>query len=191
MNKMMKREKSLFSRDVMEWQDIIKRIDCKIKCIVRKVEKNGLYFDRDDLYQEILLHLWLDFKEGKLDDKTDSYILQGCYFYIKNYIRKNRERFNIISIEEIRAQHNNWDIPENQMVDDETIIDLIEKSGIFNDRERYIIYLLLEGFTIREIGNKLGVSHVMVIKIKHRLETKLKSYFKDTGVTIAKEFLLV
>jgi DNA-binding NarL/FixJ family response regulator len=45
-------------------------------------------------------------------------------------------------------------------------------------REREILRLLVHGFTVREIGFQLGVSHVMVVKIKNRINDKLEQ-FKD------------
>lgn len=178
--------------DFKNLENIIRRISPKIRGIVRKIEKNEPLFDRDDLYQEILLHLWVDFKDGKLDSKTDSYILQGCYFYIKNYVRVNRMKINTVSIEEMKGK-DEWSISEKreEIVNFEFLIEQIESSDIFNEREKKVLHMLLEGLTVREIGNELGVSHVMVLKIKRKIEMKIKKYFQDIKVTSMNGFLLV
>jgi DNA-binding CsgD family transcriptional regulator len=43
----------------------------------------------------------------------------------------------------------------------------------FSKREKDVFGLLLEGYTVREAGEKLGISHVMVVKLKNRLINKV------------------
>ena len=171
------------------YDDVINRLSSEIKCIVNKVYENNSVFDRDDLYQEVLLHLWFDFTEGRLTDKTDSYILQGCYFHLKNYIRKNRRKINFISIECIKGRDDKLsDIQISEEyskdIDYEFFIEHMQSNNKLNSRELKILYLLLDGLSVREIGEKLGISHVMVIKIKHRVETKIRAYFRDKGLPL-------
>ncbi|MCX5704439.1 MAG: hypothetical protein NT066_08150 [Candidatus Omnitrophica bacterium] len=88
----------------MSFEILLKRISPTLKRIAYRLNGHFSFFNDEDLYQEALIHLWLDFKEGKLSDKTDSYILQGCYFYLKNYIRKNYDKANLISLEKQNNQ---------------------------------------------------------------------------------------
>ena len=83
----------------MSFEELSKKLSPTVKRIAYKL--NGRYrsFSHDDLYQEAFLHLWNNFNSGKLSDKTDSYILQGCYFHLKNYIRKVNENPNVISLD--------------------------------------------------------------------------------------------
>jgi len=39
----------------------------------------------------------------------------------------------------------------------------------FSKREKDVFGLLLEGYTVREAGGKLGISHVMVVKLKNKI----------------------
>src|SRR6056297_712198 len=71
-----------------ELNEIINRLRYQLKAIIRKLNIKYQYIDSDDLYQETLLYLWQQNRNGKLKDKNDSYILQGCYYYLKNYLRK-------------------------------------------------------------------------------------------------------
>ncbi|PIQ87745.1 MAG: hypothetical protein COV73_02500, partial [Candidatus Omnitrophica bacterium CG11_big_fil_rev_8_21_14_0_20_43_6] len=83
----------------MSFQELHRKLSPTIKRIAWRLNGHYRSFNHDDLYQEATIHLWSNFLKGKLSDKTDSYILQGCYFHLKNYIRKVNERSNIVSID--------------------------------------------------------------------------------------------
>ena len=85
----------------MAFEELVKRLSPTLKRITYRLNGHFTFFNDEDLFQEALVRLWQDFNAGKLDDKTDSYILQGCYFHLKNYIRKCKTRTKLISIEAI------------------------------------------------------------------------------------------
>jgi len=168
----------------MVFEELVKRLSPKLKRITYKLNGHFSFFNDEDLYQEALIHLWQDFFAGKLNDKTDSYILQGCYFHLKNYIRKARDKANLVSLnamideegsnlEEILCLEN----PESCLVDLENkiLIGQIQNNGL-TQREKEIFCLSLEGLTIREIGKRLGISHVRVVKLQKRIQGKCKKY---------------
>lgn len=137
------------------------------------------FFDDDDLCQEALFHLWKLFQDGKLDDKTDSYILQGCYFHLKNYIRKSMDKVNFSSLEspvdedgtmleEIIAS--SGPLPTDQ-VEDKVLSEEVQKS-LLDRRELNIVDMSMEGLTVRQIGERLGISHVAVIKSRKKIRVK-------------------
>ena len=72
-----------------ELDEIINQLRFQLKAIIRKLNIRYQYIDSEDLYQEALLYLWQQNVNGQLKGKNDSYILQGCYYNLKNYIRKN------------------------------------------------------------------------------------------------------
>ena len=57
---------------------------------------------------------------------------------------------------------------------EERSVDLLvqDVENVLNKREKKVLFLSLEGLTKREIGKRLGVSHVMVMKIEKGLRTK-------------------
>jgi DNA-directed RNA polymerase specialized sigma subunit len=64
---------------------------------------------------------------------------------------------------------------ERIIVDDATL------NGL-TDREKEVLTLSMEGSTVREIGEKLGISHVMVVKLRGKLKekyAKLKGELKN------------
>jgi RNA polymerase sigma factor (sigma-70 family) len=170
----------------MHFKELIKRISPVLKKITYKLNGHFFFFNDDDLYQEALMQLWLDFKEGKLSDKTDSYILQGCYFHLKNYIRKNYDRVNLMSLENMtNAEGEVFDLDNILSLDNpgscfelincKMLIEKINNNGL-TKREKEVFRLVLEGLTTREVGSKLGISHVRVVRLISKIRDKCKKY---------------
>ena len=82
-----------------DFESLMTRLSPTIRRISHRLNGHFTFFDDDDLCQEALTHLWVKFNGGVLDDKTDSYILQGCYFHLKNYIRTSMDKVRLQSIE--------------------------------------------------------------------------------------------
>ena len=60
----------------------------------------------------------------------------------------------------------------DKRVDKKMLIDYIMNNG-FSKREKEVFSLILQGYTVREAGRELGISHVMVVKLKNRLLGKV------------------
>ena len=170
----------------MSFEDLLKRISPTLKRITYRLNGHFSFFNDEDLYQEALMHLWQDFRKGKLDDKTDSYILQGCHFHLKNYIRKNYDKANLISLENMTNEESEtFDLEdilslENQescfeLINCKMLIEKINNNGL-TKREKEVFCLTLEGLTTREIGNRLGISHVRVVKLRSKIKDKSRKY---------------
>ncbi|MEW6089022.1 MAG: sigma-70 family RNA polymerase sigma factor [bacterium] len=171
----------------MNFENIVERISPTLKNITYKLNGHYTFFNDDDLFQESLMHLWLEYQEGKLDNKTDSYILQGCYFYLKNYIRKVNADTKFVSLEALiddgnKATREILSLKDKHSEDDfdnlsnKILIENMMRS--FSKRERDILTLIARGFTTREIGEKLNVSHVAVIKVTNKIKEKCGKYVK-------------
>lgn len=165
----------------MQFEILIKRISPKLKGIAYKLNGRFTFMNHDDLYQEALLGLWLDFQKGKLSDKNDSYILQGCYFRLKNYIRTVNDKANLVSLDAlIETEKQGWE--EKLPVDNpQKYFDCLENKLLVEriknqipERQKQVLELCLEGLTIREIGQRMGVSHVAVVKLKNRIKEILE-----------------
>lgn len=170
----------------MQFESLVNRITPTLRRIVYKLNWQANFFNEDDLYQEAILQLWLDYQQGKLADKTDSYILQGCYFHLKNYLRKNCDKANLTSLENsINLEGGVIGLcnilpreePDSlfESVNCKLIIERINNNGL-TKREKEVFCLALEGLTVREIALKLGISHVRVVKLKARLKDKCRKY---------------
>lgn len=176
----------------MNFEDLTKRISPKLNAIAHKLNGRYTFFNEDDLYQEALLNLWQKYNKGELSDKTDSYIIQGCFFFLKNYIRKIYKKIDIntIRLEDFIEDQDNTDnnsFENSFLLEDKTDEEDFVNTKLLTDylfqqlseRERKILQFCLEGLTKREIGNKLGISHVMVMKIEKRIREKCKEFKKE------------
>lgn len=166
----------------MPFEILLKRISPTLKRITYKLNGHFSFFNDEDLYQEALVRLWQDFQAGKLSDKTDSYILQGCYFHLKNYIRKIQDKARLVSLDTLIDEEGrdleeilSKESPEfcSNNLEIRIIFEHIQNNG-FTKREKEIFNLCLDGFTTREIGKKLGISHVRVVKVRKHLRKKLE-----------------
>lgn len=164
------------------FEEMIGKLSPTLRRITYKLNGHFTFFDENDLFQEALEHLWVAFENGSLSDKTDSYVLQGCYFHLKNYIRKTMDRANLTSInlpidedgstiEDTLICHDN---NTEDTVDSVFLSEAISKIGL-SEREEKILSFCLSGMTVREIGKEMGISHVMVVKIKGRIKIKCES----------------
>jgi len=172
----------------MCFKNTVKRLSPKLKAIAYKLKGRFCFFNEEDLYQEALVYLWRNFKSGTLEDKTDSYILQGCYFHLKNYIRKSIKRASFLSfdcrigeeavnLEEVIAD--SFDKSEYlDYLGDKLLAETIQNNGL-NPREKQIISFYAQGLTTREIGGRLGISHVMVLKLTVRIRGKCQRYLDN------------
>ncbi|MCX5693563.1 MAG: sigma-70 family RNA polymerase sigma factor [Candidatus Omnitrophica bacterium] len=170
----------------MSFEELHQKLSPTIKRIAYRLNGHHRSFNHDDLYQEATIHLWNNFLKGKLGDKTDSYILQGCYFHLKNYIRKVNERPNIVSIdaalstneeatvEDILGQ--NWACPDcREQLHNKFLAQSIRDNG-FNPKEKRLLEYFSQGLTTRDIGKRIGVSHVSVVKLMQKIRVKAQKH---------------
>lgn len=170
----------------MSFEELHKKLSPTIKRIAYKLNGRFRSFNHDDLYQEASVHLWSNFLKGTLSDKTDSYILQGCYFHLKNYIRKVNERSNIISIdaalstneeatvEDVLGQY--WSSPDcREELHNKFLAQSIQNNG-FSPREKSLLVYFSQGLTTRDIGKRMGISHVSVVKLMQKVRVKARKH---------------
>ena len=173
----------------MHFEELFKRLSPKLKGIVYKLKRQNLFLGEEDLFQEALFHLWKNDKSGLLQDKTDSYILQGCYFHLKNYIRSHTRKVSLVSL-----YTENFEPGDENLVDtlpdafndsayldslsDKLLAETIQNNGL-EPREKEILAFYARGFTIRQIGQRLGISHVRVLKLTRRIREKCYKYLDN------------
>jgi len=170
----------------MDFEVLVKKLSPTLKRITYKLNGHFTFFNDEDLFQEALIHLLQDFRAGRLQDKTDSYILQGCYFHLKNYIRKSKARVNLLNLELVSKEEAGC-LKDSLLLQDEAskyyldnlnnrmLAETIQNNGL-TTREKEILAFSSDGLTTREIGSRLGVSHVRVVKLMHRIREKCLKY---------------
>lgn len=163
----------------LHFEEMVKKLSPTLHRITHRLNGHFTFFDDDDLYQEALEHMWVLFENGSLGDKTDSYILQGCFFHLKNYIRKTMDRAKLMSLSEsidsggatIEDTLTDHSLSTRDSIDKE----LLEENATLKsltEREWTVLRLATEGLTVRQIGEKIGISHVMVVKIRAHIKEK-------------------
>jgi RNA polymerase sigma factor (sigma-70 family) len=163
----------------IDFQKLFKRISPILKKMAKRHNGHSGFIDADDLYQEMCMHLWNNFKAGVPDNINDGYIIKGCQFHLLNYLRKVKENIMMFSLDEPVKEGKDtlgYMLPSKQKnidicVDRKLVIEHIKNNG-FSKREKEVFLLLLDGYTVREIGKELGISHVMVVKFKQRIINK-------------------
>jgi len=166
----------------MSCEELIERITPKLKAITYKINGSCRSLSKEDLFQEAVLHLLVEYNNGKLSDKTDSYVLQGCYFYLKNYIRTIQNKTSLMSLNmpmdedltklqdvlSLETEASNNEGPDK----DALMQEVFEKE--LNRKEKEIFFFYLQGWTTREIGERLGISHVSVVQMEKKIREKCK-----------------
>jgi DNA-directed RNA polymerase specialized sigma24 family protein len=167
---------------------IVNQIKFQLKAITRKLNIKYQYIDSEDLYQEALFYLWQQYNTGKLKNKNKSYILQGCYYYLKNHIRKyvKYKDCQINSNSYYNTENPDKDIDEGNRLgysgsttsglDEYLYYDEFQKD--LSSKEKVLLNLRLRGLSAREIGKELGVSHTMVLKMRKKMMTKYKTMYQ-------------
>ncbi|MCM8807699.1 MAG: sigma-70 family RNA polymerase sigma factor [Candidatus Omnitrophica bacterium] len=156
----------------MEYLELIKKLKSKLEHMVKGLKNGGDGFDIDDCLQEIYLYLWIEWNNGNIKGKNESYILKGCYYHLKNFLRKNKS-LKFISLEEMMENNSLFDVPNNSQ--NSYLIDFEKMYNILNEREKKVVNFIMAGYTIREIGKNLGISHVMVLKIIKKIRSKISN----------------
>ena len=164
------------------FDDITNKLSPTLRRIAHRMNGHSTFFSDDDLYQEAMVHMWVLYRNGMLDDKTDSYILQGCYFHLKNYLRTTLDKAKLTSLSALidgqdTTLEDTLASKEGKERDDLDAALLEEGVALkgLNERENEVLRLSMDGLTTREIGDRLGVSHVMVVKIKARIKEKCRT----------------
>jgi len=169
------RVETMTERTVL-FEAMVGRLSRTLRRITHRLNPHSSFIGEQDLFQEALIQVWSRLEAGGLDDKTDSYILQGCYFHLKNYLRKNQDRTMLVTMSSIMDEDG---MEEMLFADDLACYDYLEgalqieamERGM-TAREKEVLFLCLEGMTTREIGKALGVSHVSVVKTRSKIKEK-------------------
>jgi RNA polymerase sigma factor (sigma-70 family) len=162
-----------------------KTLSPRLRAICFKLNRGFASIDEQDLYQVGALFLWEGFRKGEFADKTQSYILQGCYFHLQNYIRCCKDRYSRVAISDDREDE---DHPGGSVslagqsreeflerLDTRLLADIICNNGL-TVREKSLLPLFAEGLTTRQIGERMGISHVSVVKMKKVIGEKCRKY---------------
>lgn len=169
----------------MDFMTIAATIEPKLRQLAVKYCRIAVNLDGDDLFDEMMAHLWERWRAGALEGKTESYIVQSCYFHMRNYIRVSGRNRGVLSIDDTCYVHDSGDegVSLADTVNDGTrgldddaegreLYETIMNNG-FRPVEKEVVRYLTEGLTVREIGVRLHISHAMVLKHKKNIADRV------------------
>jgi RNA polymerase sigma factor (sigma-70 family) len=137
--------------------------------------------DASDLYQEMVIFLWKSFEEGKFQNCKAGYLIKGCEFHLRNTLRKWTHH-EVVSLEEPINEEGDTlkdcvadPVCLSRNLEVQLTIDEILSNG-YSPMVKRVFALLLQGLTTREVGARVGVSHVRVVKLKQEL---IREYQKE------------
>lgn len=163
----------------MNFKSLSRSLESNLEFLAHRLAQSNRSLEADDLYQEMMLHLWDKFRDGVPEGINRSYIVRGCKFHILNYLRKKRDKAWMVSLEEPINENGNTlkDIlaarqqDTRKDIDAELTADQILHNGLTR-REKEVFLFLLQGYTLRETGRKLGISHVRVVNLRRNIRQK-------------------
>ncbi|MBI3292978.1 MAG: sigma-70 family RNA polymerase sigma factor [Elusimicrobia bacterium] len=151
------------------------------------------YEDVGDYFQEMLSYLWALWQRRETQGKTQSYLIQSCWFALQNHLRMTRDPKSMTSLDApqdpIEADREGggqeeggpWlrasDLPDLSEADGSSGLEArLVVNGMLNNgltvREKEVVHGLLQGLTVREVGSQLGISHVRVVALTHSIRKK-------------------
>ncbi len=171
----------------MEFAETVEKLEANLRKIAGNVTNNRA--EQDDLLQEGWLYLWKN--REKLENKTISYVLRGCYFRFIDYLRqgisidsKSRKSVTVISL------HWTSDEGEAPLVSIipsrvENVKDVLIAKDLeeqirkrLNAKIKETYDLLLEGYTLGEIAKRLNLTHEAIRLRVKKIRKATKKYLR-------------
>lgn len=160
--------KKAFSELIQKNQAIIHKIT--------RVYENG-WADREDLFQEICLQLWLSYPNFREEAKFSTWIYRVALNTAISNIRKKKKN---LSFEPLRET--DW-IPDDSNIEKENVQLLYRAISKLNRIDKAIILLWLEEKNYEEIATIMGTSRtnvsVKLVRIKRKLEKLISNTVKQ------------
>ena len=170
--------------EIMSFERLLKNLEYPLKKLVRELHRGGSWFDEEDLYQETVVYLWEEYRKGNLSGKTYSFIFRRAYFFIKNFLRKEFRKLDILSVSLEQIEENGEFLaqPSGEFVPGEMALLLEEIETLFNREEIEIFHLLSRGLTVREISAIKGITHPAVVKKVNKIRQKISPFLEELFV---------
>lgn len=161
----------------MKFGETVEKLEGKLRKIAGDVTENKA--DQDDLLQEGWLYLWKN--REKLENKTISYVLTGCYFRFIDYLKqgisidsKPRENVTVISLYYI-SDEGQAPLASSIPSRVEDVKDVLMAKDLeeqirkrLNAKLKETYDLLLKGHTLGEIAKKLNLTHEAIrLRVKN------------------------
>lgn len=140
--------------------------------IIHKVV--GLYIDikedRQDALQEVMLQAWRSFKNYRGDAAFSTWLYKVALNTVLTF-KRNEKKIPLVNYDQAKQS----ELKDNKKEDHEILYSLIKQ---FNEIDRTIMTLHLEGYENTTIASMLGITQNHVNVKIHRLKNQLINDFK-------------
>lgn len=165
----MKKEQK-FNKIITENTDRIKRI-----CSYYNSDAD----DQKDMFQEVLVNIWKSLDNFRGDSAISTWIYRIAVNTSLSFTGKNFRRMKLIV--SVNTQNLNIVFDEDSLADKVMQEDRFERLqtelNMLSVIDKALISLMIEGLTMKEIGNIIGITEanvkVKIHRIKEQLKTKL------------------
>lgn len=155
-----------FNKIVIENSELIKRI-CRYY--------NSNIQDQQDMYQEILINIWRSLDKFRGESKLSTFIYRIAVNVSITYASKSFKESKLYVSRDTNNIDEIIDQPQDDKVEKEKQIQQLQ--NVLNTMsiiDKALISLVLEGLSMKEIANVIGITEPNV-KVKiHRIKTHLK-----------------
>lgn len=173
--KALKKEEQ-FNQLVAENDERIKRI-----CSYYNTNKT----DQQDMYQEVLVNIWKSLDNFRGESAINTWIYRIAINTSLSYTGKaykhmkvmvDADQYNLSSILDDESL-------ETKLLEEKQLEQLQNELNTLSVIDKALISLMLEGLTMKEIGDVIGITESNV-KVKiHRIKTQLKKNMEDSDET--------
>jgi RNA polymerase sigma-70 factor (ECF subfamily) len=137
--------------------------------------------DQDDLFQEVLLQVWLSLPNFRDDSKPTTWLYRvalNTALAWKRGEKKRRRTHGSLSISDVAAPSTSSAEAERN---DRVVEQLYAAIRALPPAKRALVVLYLDGFTYREIADVVGISESNVGVSLNRIKKDLAAAVKDDG----------
>ena len=165
-----------------EQQEIFERWLGQYKAMIFKIVRAYAWtvMDRDDLFQEIIVHVWHSIPTFRNESSPSTWIYRISMNTSIKWLRKEKKEAEALGSHEYKAQV----LVENTTTVDERLGWLYKEIYSLNEVDRCITILLLDGLSYKEMADIVGITEsnigVKINRIKKYLVTKSKEF--DHGI---------
>jgi RNA polymerase sigma factor (sigma-70 family) len=140
----------------------------------------------DDASQEVFMRIarYRPFSKIQHAEAFKAYLAATCRNVVRDYLRWHIPRDRVVT------SSNSEELLESPSMDaaaDADIVAAERLSGLadaLEEKERILLHLLIEGYGLEEIAERLNVSYTNAGVRVHRLRVKLRNLMMDNGMDI-------
>ncbi|WP_347838278.1 RNA polymerase sigma factor [uncultured Draconibacterium sp.] len=164
-----------------QFNRLVEENDNRIRRICSYYNSNTT--DQKDMYQEILVNIWKSLDNFRGDSSINTWIYRIAINTSLSYTGKAYKHLKVIVDAEQHKLASIMDVEtlEDKLIEEKQLQRLQNELNTMSVIEKALISLMLEGLTMKEIADVIGITESNV-KVKiHRIKSQLRKKLEDTS----------